>query len=147
MGTKVISGRGGKMARFFAAANEFCAEDWDIEEVGDEFDTTSTCSGGDEEWDVGNTRLEGNVNYTWDVTANPFASPFSLTVGSKHLNTKLYVHATAGAGLQDGPFWSFTMRVTRHRNSNAIKGKFTGTISFKSTGSYTVPTGNDSSGA
>ena len=46
MGLKVVSGSRGKMGRLFIRGNEFCAEDWEIEETGTEEDVTNTCSQG-----------------------------------------------------------------------------------------------------
>lgn len=148
MGRKIVSGGGGgKMGRLFIAGNEFCAEDWDIQEVGDEQDTTNTCGGGTGEQEIGVTWLEGTINYTWDVANNPWNDPPDLSVGTKHETSKLYVHAASGEGLEDGPFYQFTLHVLNHQNTIPVKGKVTGTITFKSHGAYTLPTGNDSSGA
>lgn len=144
MGRKAISGAAGKHGRLFLDGNEFCAEDWDIREIGEEEDTTSTCSAGQAEQEFGVTQLEGTINYTWDVTNNPFDNPPNLKVGEK-LTALLYVHALPGVGLQDGPFYSFTLHVTQHSLSVPVKGKVAGTVEFKSHGSYTLPTGDSNS--
>jgi len=99
------------------------------------------------EQEIGVTRLVGTINYTWDVANNPWVNPPNLSVGQKHANTKLYVNATSGAGLEDGPFFLLTLHVLNHRNNVPVKGKVSGVISFASHGSYTLPAGNDSSGA
>ena len=135
------------MARLFIGENEFCAEDWDIQEEGDEEDTTNSCGGGNTEQEIGHTWLSGSINYTWDVADNPFVNIPVLDVGSKHAETKLYVHATSGVGTQDGPFWAFTLHVLTHANTLPVRGKVTGVITFKSHGSYTLPATEDSSGA
>jgi len=145
MGRKIVSGAGGKMGRLFLDGNEFCAEDWDIQEVGDEQDTTNTCGGGFGQQEIGVTHLEGTINYTWDVVNNPYVGPPDLNINTKHANTKLYVHASSGVGLQDGPYWELTLHILNHSNSIPVKGKVSGTISFKSHGSYTRPAGNDAS--
>lgn len=147
MGRKIVSGASGKMGRLFIGEAEFCAEDWDIKESGDEQDTTNTCGGGAGEQEIGVTWLEGSINYTWDVADNPYVGPPVLSIGSKHANTKLYMHSSPGVGLQDGRFWAFTLHVVDHSHSVPVKGKVSGTISFKSHGSFTLPTGDDSSGA
>lgn len=147
MGRKAISGASGKHGRLFIGEQEFCAEDWEIQEVGEEEDTTSTCSAGNAEQEIGVTQLQGTINYSWDVTRNPYVGPPNLYVGSKHAETKLYIHATPGEGLEDGPFWALTLQVMQHSFSIPVKGKVAGTIEFKSHGTYTRPTGNDSSGA
>ena len=147
MGRKAVSGAGGKMGRLILDGNEFCAEDFDVQEVGDEQDTTNTCGGGQGEQEIGVTHLEGSINYTWDVANNPFATPPNLSVGSKHGNSRLYLHASAGVGLEDGPYYGLTLHVLNHQNSVPVKGKVSGTIQFKSYGAYTLPSGNDSSGA
>lgn len=147
MGRKAISGASGKHGRLFIGEQEFCAEDWEIQEIGEEEDVTSTCDAGNASVEIGVTQLQGTINYTWDVTRNPYVGPPALNVGSKHAETKLYVHATSGEGLQDGPFWDFTLIVIQHSFSIPVKGKVAGTLEFKSTGSYTNPIGNDSSGA
>ena len=146
MGRKMVSGSSGKMGRLFIGGNEMCAEDWEINEVGDEQDTT-TCGGGAGEQEIGVTWLEGSINYTWDVADNPYVGPPRLNVGSKHADTKLYMHAASGLGFQDGPFWGLTLHVLNHQHSVPVKGKVAGTISFKSHGAFTLPTGEDSSGA
>ena len=70
MGRKIIAGYSGQMSRVFIGGNEFCAEDWEIEEIAEEFDVTSTCSAGVEDIDFGVKHLEGSINYTWDVTTS-----------------------------------------------------------------------------
>lgn len=147
MGTKVVSGAAGKMARLFPGGNEFCGEDWEITETGEETETTSTCSAGNKEQEIGNTQLNGTINYTWDITANPFDDPPNFNVGDKLLLSKLYIHATAGVGLQDGQFYLLTLHVLEHAVSLPVNGKVSGVITFKSHGAYTLPTGSDSSGA
>lgn len=153
MGRKIISGYSGKMSRVFigntagTSVNEFCAEDWEISEVGQEEDTTNTCSAGASEQEIGIKNLEGNINYTWDVANNPYDDPPNLDVGSKHPGTKLYVHAAPGVGLANGPYWLLNLQVIEHSNSMPVRGKVSGTIRFKSYGTYSLPTGEDSSGA
>lgn len=147
MGVKVVSGRNGKMGRVFMGGNEFCGEDWEIEETGTEEDTTNTCSAGKKEQEIGNTQLNGTFNYTWDITANPWIAIVDLSVGQKHALTKFYIHATPGDGLEDGPAFTFTLHVMSHSNSDPVDGKVTGTITFKSFGDYTLPSASDSSGA
>jgi len=145
MGRKVVSGSKGKHGRLFIGGTEFCAEDWDISEVGDEEDTTNTCSAGYAEQEIGVTRLEGTINYTWDILNNPFDTPPNLGVGAKHASTKLYVNATAGSSAEDGPYWDFTLHVLGHQNSIPVRGKVTGTINFASHGTYTLPSGDHAS--
>jgi len=146
MGRKIVSGFGGKMARIFMGGAEFCAEDWDITETGDEVDTTNTCGAGAEETAVTTTRLEGTINYTWDAEDNPWASIPNFNVGQEVVAV-MYVHATSGTGNEDGPNFSFTMRILTHANSFPVKGKVTGTVSFKSIGSYSTPSDEISSGS
>ncbi|NIQ15941.1 MAG: hypothetical protein GTO02_16565 [Candidatus Dadabacteria bacterium] len=148
MGRKVISGFSGKMGRLFIEANEFCAEDWEIEEIAEEHDTTNTCSAGVEEVEFGVKHLEGTINYTWDVANNPWDTTTpNLGAGTKHGDSKLYLHAASGAGSQDGPFFQFGLAIQRHRNSIPVKGKVTGVITFRSYGTYTLPTGHQTSDA
>ena len=59
----------------------------------------------------------------------------------------MYVHATPGEGLEDGQFYELTLHVLEHSDSFPVNGKIAGTITFKSHGDYTLPTGSDSSGA
>jgi hypothetical protein len=147
MGRKIVSGQNNKTGRLFIAGNEFCAEDWDIAEVGNEEDTTNTCGAGAAEQEIGMKRLEGTINYTWDVANNPWNNPPNLGVGTKHETTKLYINSTGGVGLEDGPFFQFTLHVLNHSNSIPIRGKVSGAVGFASHGTYILPTGNDSSGA
>jgi hypothetical protein len=146
MGLKVVSGSRGKMGRLTIRTNEFCAEDWEIEETGTEEDTTNTCSEGFKEQEIGNTQLNGTINYTWDITANPWNHVADLSVGQKWSDTRLYVHSSPGAGFEDGPRFTFTLQVLSHSNSVPVDGKVTGTITFKSFGSYTLPSIESSSG-
>lgn len=147
MGLKVVSGHNGKMGRLFIGGNELCAEDWEVEETGTEEDTTNTCSAGSKEQEIGNTQLNGTINYTWDITANPWVDPVDLSVGQKWAETKLYIHSTPGLALEDGPAFTLTLHVLSHSNSDPVDGKVTGTITFKSHGAYTLPSTSDSSGA
>lgn len=140
MGRKITSGYNGKMGRLFIDGNEFCAEDWDIAEESDFEDVTNTCGAGAEEEESTFKRLSGNINYTWDVANNPHADPPNLSVGTKHPETKLYVNSTPGVGLEDGPYWELTLQVRRHSNAIPVKGKVSGTIEFRSYGTYSLPT-------
>lgn len=147
MGRKIVSGANGKMGRLFIGNHEFCAEDWDIQEVGDEEDTTNTCGGGSTDQEIGHTWLEGSINYTWDVADNPFVGPPALNVGSQHAETNLFIHASSGLGNQDGPRYNLTLHVLNHSNAIAVRGKVSGTFTFKSKGTFTLPSTEDSSGA
>jgi hypothetical protein len=147
MTAKAVAGRKGKIHRAFIGGNEFCIRDLDISEVGDEEDTTSTCDAGNDNADIGNTHLEGSFNYQWDVTDNPFDDPPNLDVGQVHGSSKIYVHSTGGAGAEDGPYWGLTMLITRHQCNMPIRGTVNGTVTFRSKGAYTLPTGDDTSSA
>jgi len=148
MGRKVVSGYTGKMGRVFIGANEFCAEDWDITHNAEAHDTTNTCGGGAEDVEFGVERLEGTINYTWDIANNPYATPLpNLAAGKKHAETKLYINAASGIAGQDGPFFHFNMAISSHSNSIPVKGKVTGTITFQSYGTIVLPTGSETSGA
>jgi len=142
MGRKLVSGASGKMGRLFLGGNEICVEDWNIEEIGDEHDTTNTCGAGAAEQEYGVTQLQGSFTFTMDVTLNPFLTPWpNLTVGKKHVSSKFYLHALNGVGLEDGLFYDFTLQVGSGVNVTVpVRGKVTVTLPFKSSGSYTLPT-------
>lgn len=142
MGRKIVSGFEGQMGRLFLAGNEFCAEDWDIQETANEEDTSNTCGAGYAEQEFGVRRLEGTINATWDASVNPFTDPPDLFVGAKYPSTLLYVHANPGVGNEDGPYFNFTLQVgSGLQVSVPVKGKLALTVPFMSFGSYTLPTG------
>jgi hypothetical protein len=142
---KYVSGNANKQGRLFLDGNEFCAEDWEITESADEEETTNTCSAGQEEFMTTTRRLEGTINYTWEASNNPMDNPPNLGAGTEHPSTRLYLHASPGVGNQDGPFYELNMKILSHRVAVPVKGKVAGTITFKSTGPYILPTGEDSS--
>ena len=147
MGTKVVSGASGKTGRIFIAGQELCVEDWNIQETGTEVETTSTCDAGKKTQEIGNQQLVGTISATWDISANPLATPPNMNVGVKHAATKMYLHSTAGVGLEDGPVWTLKMHILDSDTSVPVDGKVTITWNFKSHGSYTLPSTSDSSGA
>lgn len=139
MGRKVVSGWNGLMGHLFMDGNEFCAEDWEISEVGEEADTTNTCGQGYAEQEIGTKHLEGTINYTWDAEKNAFSATPNMAVGTKHTNTRLYPHSDGDD--QTEPYFGLTLHVTNHRVGVPVKGKVSGTITFKSFGAYTLPSG------
>lgn len=139
MGRKVVSGWNGLMGHLFMDSNEFCAEDWEINEVGEESDTTNTCGEGFDEQEVGSRRLEGTINYTWDAEKNAFSVAPTMAVGTKHPNTRMYPNSDGDD--QTEPHFGLTLHVLNHRVGVPVKGKVAGTITFKSHGRYTLPSG------
>ena len=139
MGRKAVSGWNGLMGKLFIGGTEFCAEDWDVQEVGEEADTTNTCSAGYGEQEIGVKHLEGTINYTWDVAQNPWSAAPAMDVGTKHAGTRLYPHTDSDD--QTEPHFGLTLHVLNHQNGVPVRGKVSGTVTFKSHGIYTLPSG------
>lgn len=140
MGRKLVAGFDGMMGKLFIAGTEFCAEDWEVNEVGEESDTTNTCGNGYAEQEIGIKQLEGTINYTWDADRNPYSDVPSLAVGQKHAGTRLYPNTDGDD--QNEPHFALTLHILNHRNSIPVRGKVSGVIQFKSHGAYTLPTGS-----
>ena len=142
MGRKIVQGFEGKMHRLFLAGSEFCIEDGNIQEEKNEEDTTNSCGAGFAEQEFGVGRLTGSLKATWDASVNPFTDPPDFFVGKKFPASRIYVHATPGVGLQDGPFFLLTLQVGSGLDvAFPVKGKLGLTIPFISFGNYTLPVG------
>lgn len=141
MGRKIVQGFEGKMHRVFLEGNEFCVEDGDIQETANEEDTSNSCGAGYAEQEFGIKRLEGSLKATWDASVNPFTAPPDLFVGAKYEDSRIYVHSSAGVGLEDGPYFVLTLQVASGlKVTFPTRGKLSVEFSFYSFGSYTLPT-------
>lgn len=142
MGRKIVSGSLAKMGRVFFGDVEFCAEDWDITHSADEEEVTNTCGAGAEEFETTTARLEGSINYNWDASDNPWELPLPDLSAGREIATKLYINASPGGDPNpNGPFFDFTMKIISHQNTVPVKGKVTGVVTFKSTGTFILPIG------
>lgn len=147
MSKSVVSGASGRSGRIFVDGTELCVTSWDCEEVAEEFDTTSTCSGDTEEAEYGRTMVTGNIEADWKIDLNPFADAPALKAGKK-CAALLYINSNKGnVGAPDGPKWDFSeIGIQRIGVANPAKGKVTYKFSFRSTSDYIRPTGEPSSG-
>jgi len=149
MGRKIVSGHGGKMARTFMNGQEFGNTSYQYTEMAEEEDTTDSRSAGFNKYEYGNKHIEGSMEMDWDIGQNPFLDPPQLISGEAYRFLG-YVHATAGAGLEDGPKLEVDeLKINNVRVTCPAKGKVTVSFDFKSSGPYSLPiqASDSSSGA
>jgi hypothetical protein len=80
-----------------------------------------------------------SIQLDYDFGNNPFATPFSLTIGSTITNVNLYLHQTAPGSL-NGSYWSFsTLIIEGTPQQLMVDGKITTKILCKGSGSFTYP--------
>ena len=140
MGRKVVSGHGGYMPRTFINGNEFCNTSYNYTEMAEEEETTNSCSAGKNEYEYGNSHIEGSIEADWDIAANPFIDPPELRAGQEYAFLG-YIHSAPGAGAQSGPKLEIDkMKINNVRVTAPAKGKVTVSFDFKSSGPYTLPT-------
>lgn len=140
----MVSGHEGKTGRSFIDGNEYCNTQYSVKEVAEEEETTNSCSAGHNEYEYGNTHLEGSVEADWDVGVNPFSDTPVLRAGQEY-DFKAYVHSLPGVGLANGPNWIMNMKVNNVEVMVKSKGVVTVKFDYKSTGPYSYPSGSDSS--
>jgi len=139
MGRKVIGGHGGKVPRATLNGSEYCFEEMSFEEISEEEDTTNSCGAGKNEYEYGNSHIEGSVRATWDIAANPFQDPPELRSGQSYRMLG-YLHSSPGAGNLDGPRYEIDdMRINNVRTNAPVKGKLEVSFNFKSSGAYSYP--------
>jgi hypothetical protein len=139
MGRKIVSGNGGKMARTFIDGSEYCNTSYEYTEVAEEEETTCSGSGGKNEFEYGNTHIEGSISADWDIGANPYLDPPTLRAGLAYRFLG-YVHSAPGVGLESGPRLEIDeMKINNVKISLPAKGKVTVSFDFKSSGEYTLP--------
>lgn len=156
MARKVVSGNAGKMPRSFIDTVEFANTEWSYNEIAEEEEVTNSTSAGKNEYDYGNTHIEGSISADWDVQDNPHDTPPALTAGSRHAFMG-YIHSSAretnanSVSGEDGPFLRIDIMAVNNVNVTCpSKGKVNYTFDYKSVGSYYLPTGEaatSSSGA
>jgi hypothetical protein len=138
MGRKVVSGHSGYTGRTFIHGSEFCQTKYDYEEVAEEEDTTNSCSAGKNEYEYGNTHIEGSMEADWDIGANPFIDPPELRAGQEYAFIG-YIHSQPGATPSGPRLEMDKMKINNVRVSVPAKGKVTVSFNFKSSGNYTLP--------
>lgn len=146
MGTKAIAQANGKTGRVFLDGNELCVTQWDITVVAEKFDVTNSCSAGYAEYAYGTEEATGTIQADLDTTVTPFDSVPNIRTGVE-LALKLYLLATPGVGLEDGPYWSFNASIDQVNMVNPSRGKITYNFTYQSQGAITWPTGDISASA
>lgn len=145
MGRKAVGGYHGFEGRVFIAGSELCVTQWGVNEIAEEEDTTNSCSAGFNEFDYGHKHCEVTIEGDFDVTRNLWDNPPDLNVSQKYA-AKLYLHAAPGVGNESGPFWDFpSLGITSCQITTPAKGKLHYSISAKSSGAYSQPTGQGAS--
>lgn len=145
MGRKVIDQAHGKTGRVFVSGNEVCVISWNITVTKEETETTNSCSAGNDEFEYGSEVATGTIEAIWDITTNPFSDAPQLINGDAY-TLKLYINATAGIGLADGPFWLILAKINGISMGVQAKQKVMYSFNYKSSGpgSITYPSGGDS---
>lgn len=127
-----VSGRLGKVT---VGVTDLCITSWEVDEEGEELDTTCTDGTGKNSSIVGTAGVTLNVKANYDADAPPFAAPPGLIVGDL-VAVKAYVGDPV-----NNKFWNFpTMRITNVKNQSEVKGLVTYEFTGKSSGAYTRPT-------
>ncbi len=149
MGRKVVSGHAGKAGRTFINGNEFCQTQYQYTEMAEEEEVTNSCSAGKNQYEYGNSHIEGSMTLDWDIGANPYNDPPELRAGGTY-QLKAYIHASPGPGAEDGPYLQIDeMKINNVQVTVPAKGKVSVSFDFKSSGGYKLPTeaSDSSSGA
>lgn len=141
MGRKVVSGHAGYTGRTFINGNEFCQTSYNVQEIAEEYETTNSCSAGKNEYEYGNTHLEGSMEADWDIGANPYVDPPELRAGQAY-GLRAHIHSQPGPGIApSGPLFEIdNMKINNVRTSVPAQGKITVSFDFKSSGGYSLPT-------
>lgn len=139
MGRKIVSGHEGYTGRSFVGNNEFCHTSYEVEEVAHEEETTNSCSEGKDEYEYGNTHLEGSMELDWDIGANPYNDPPELRAGRAY-NFLGFVHSAPGEPPSGPRFEIDNMKINNVRTRVPAQGKVSVSFNFKSSGAYSLPT-------
>ncbi len=145
MGRIVVSGNAGKMGRSFIDGNEYANTEYEYTEIAEEEEVTNSSSAGKNEYEYGNTHIEGSFSADWDAQQNPHVGPPSLTAGGRY-TYKGYISSPPGLGNEAGPHLEMDLMVINNlRVTIPAKGKVNYSFDFKSSGDYTLPVGETAS--
>lgn len=131
---KIRSGKGGRIT--VGATNVTLAE-WSLTRKGEDIDTVSFESLGEDQGTIGVTSTDYSVKGDWDAAQNRWESPPGFYPRDDLASVKLYENVT------DNIFHSITQsRVLSAENGAQVRGKVTFSASCKSNGGVTLATGS-----
>lgn len=112
----------------------FTAKKWAVTPKVDALEITNFESGGFADWIPGITECDCVIDFDWDSANDEFLNPPNLTPGAIGGRFRLFTNGTNSA------FWDFpnTLIVDTPQTAE-VRGLVTGTLSFKSKGTFIPP--------
>jgi hypothetical protein len=109
---------------------------WSVDNEAEEHDTTNTGGSGYGDLITGTKRLTATVDLNWDASINPMDNPPNLVAGATITTTKLYLDG------KSSPYWLLpSAKVTRVNATSRVGSVTTFSVTIRSKGTFTPPTG------
>lgn len=137
MATSGIKARAGFLGRVKATGVNLKLNKWSVTPRSEDIDTTNFESGGYEEGIGGVVGADVTFEGLWDAGQNPYDNPPLLVPGTIITNVYLYINKN------ETQFFLFpSLRIIQAPVNVDVPGKSTYSITAKSDGSFTFPSGS-----